>query len=152
MLKVGLEKYKHRGDNDLFAVMDILDLGIKSNMVDVVTMAFGIRNVSEVRMALSEIFRVLKPGGQLLILEFGLPQKGLWRKTYLFYLKYILPYLGGVVTGCFSSYRYLTATICKFPSHDRFLQILVEEGFVETQWTEFNGGAVLLYSGHKPKR
>ncbi|HOV31819.1 MAG TPA: ubiquinone/menaquinone biosynthesis methyltransferase [Candidatus Hydrogenedens sp.] len=151
MLKVGFEKYNYNRDRDFFVVMDILNLGIDSDSVDVVTMAFGIRNVSEISMALNEIFRVLKPGGQLLILEFGLPQKGLWRKAYLFYLRYILPCLGGALTGCFSSYHYLTETICKFPSHNRFLQILTEEGFVKTQWTEFNGGAVLLYSGYKPK-
>lgn len=151
MLKIGIEKCKHRRDKDLFSTMDILNLGIKSDSIDVITMAFGIRNVSEISMALYEIFRVLKPGGQLLILEFGLPQKGLWRKSYLFYLRYILPYLGGVLTGCFSSYHYLTATICKFPSHDRFLCMLNEAGFIETHWREINCGAVLLYSGRKPK-
>lgn len=151
MLKIGIEKCKQRGERCLFALMDILNLGINSNSLDVVTMAFGIRNVSEISMALDEILRILKPGGQLLILEFGLPQKGLWRRIYLFYLRYILPYLGGALTGSFSSYHYLTATICNFPSHDHFLYLLNEAGFIETKWTEFNCGAVLLYSGHKPK-
>jgi len=152
MIREGMEKFHDKKQKYLFAVMDVLYPGIKSEAINAVTMAFGIRNVSEVSRALKEIYRVLKPGGQVLILEFGLPQKGLWRKIYLFYLRYLLPYIGGFWTGCPSAYRYLSETICKFPSHDHFSQLLQEAGFTNTNWIEFNRGAVLLYTANKPNQ
>ncbi|MGC8737181.1 MAG: ubiquinone/menaquinone biosynthesis methyltransferase [Candidatus Hydrogenedens sp.] len=150
MIREGMEKLPNNTQKHLFAVMDVLYPGIKSETINVVTMAFGIRNVSEVSLSLKEIYRVLKPGGQVLILEFGLPQKGLWRTIYLFYLRYLLPYIGGFWTGCPSAYRYLSETICKFPSHNHFSLLLEEVGFTNAKWTEFNRGAVLLYTASKP--
>jgi len=151
MIRAGMGKFNNEKQTCLFAVMDVMCQGIRSEKINVVTMAFGIRNVSEISSALREIYRVLKPGGQVLILEFGLPQKWLKRKIYLFYLRYILPYIGGVWTGCPSAYRYLSETICKFPSHEQFSLLLEEVGFTNTGWTEFNWGAVLLYTATKPK-
>ncbi|HOK09498.1 MAG TPA: bifunctional demethylmenaquinone methyltransferase/2-methoxy-6-polyprenyl-1,4-benzoquinol methylase UbiE [Candidatus Hydrogenedens sp.] len=152
MLRGAQEKFcQEKNKLWLFSIMDATQLGISTNSVDVVTIAFGIRNVSEIQTALQEIYRVLKPGGQLLILEFGLPQKGLWRKIYLFYLRHILPCLGGLWTNCSPAYQYLSQTICDFPSHNHFLQILNKEGFIQTQWIEFNRGAVLLYLAQKAK-
>ncbi len=150
MVREGMDKLETNKQRHLFAIMDALHQGVKSETINAVTMAFGIRNVSDVSTALKEIYRVLKPGGQVLILEFGLPQKGLWRKIYLFYLQYILPYLGGLWTGCPSAYRYLSKTIYTFPSHDQFSQLLQEAGFIDTKWREFNRGAVLLYTAYKP--
>ncbi len=149
MIREGMDKFDKTDQKYLFAVMDAMCQGIKSEMINAVTMAFGIRNVSDVSTALKEIYRVLKPGGQVLILEFGLPQRGLWRRIYLFYLRYLLPYLGGFWTGCPSAYRYLSETICKFPSHDRFSKLMQEVGFIDTKWKEFNRGAVLLYTAYK---
>lgn len=150
MIREGINKLTNYKQKHLFAVMDAMCTGIQSGTIDAVTMAFGIRNVSEVSVALKEIYRVLKPGGQVLILEFGLPRKGLWKKVYLLYLQYILPYLGGFWTGHPSAYRYLSETICNFPSHDNFLKLLQQAGFTDTKWKEFNYGAVLLYTAYKP--
>ncbi len=152
MIRTGMDKLKQEKSQHLLAVMDVMCQGIKSETINAVTIAFGIRNVSDVRGAIREIYRVIKPGGQLLILEFGLPQKGIWRKSYLFYLRYILPYLGGIWTGCTSAYRYLSETICNFPSHEQFAILLQEAGFTNIKWIEFNRGAVLLYIATKPER
>ncbi|MCX8065955.1 MAG: ubiquinone/menaquinone biosynthesis methyltransferase [Candidatus Hydrogenedentes bacterium] len=151
MLNVAKRKCGGCLGENVFFLMDAMYIGLVGSAVDAVTIAFGIRNVAEVDRCLEEIWRVLKPGGVLGILEFGLPQGSMWRNIYMVYLNYVLPGIGKVLTGEIRAYRYLGETICSFPSHEKFLELLFRMGFVGCTYKEFLGGAVLLYLAHKPK-
>lgn len=150
MLLQARKKRYTTSSTPLFCVMDGLAMGIQSESIDVVTIAFGIRNFPAVSRALQEIFRVLKPEGQLLILEFGLPKSRWFKPIYMFYLQKMLPLLGGIWTGHIDAYRYLSKTICTFPSHEAFLDLLNEAGFMNTRYIPLQQGTVLLYIATKP--
>jgi demethylmenaquinone methyltransferase/2-methoxy-6-polyprenyl-1,4-benzoquinol methylase len=124
-----------------------LDLPFADNTFDVVTIAFGIRNVTDVSLALNEFRRVLKPGGRLLILEAALPQNNILRSLHLFYLRHILPRVGGWISGAKSAYRYLNETIETFPSGESFCHLMRGAGFKEVEVTGLTGGVVVVYSG-----
>lgn len=151
MLAVARKKILNFGGQNYFLVMDGMCMGVKDSIADGITMAFGIRNVADVTKALAEIRRVLKPGGVLGILEFGLPRWRIWKGIYLIYLSYLLPLIGKILTGDARAYRYLDQTIRSFPSHGRFLEVLEKEGFVDCVYKEFLGGIVLLYLARKPQ-
>jgi demethylmenaquinone methyltransferase / 2-methoxy-6-polyprenyl-1,4-benzoquinol methylase len=124
-----------------------LDLPFADTTFDVVTIAFGIRNVTDVSLALNEFKRVLKPGGRLLILEAALPQNNILRSLHLFYLRHILPRVGGWISGAKSAYRYLNETIETFPSGESFCHLMRGAGFKEVEVTGLTGGVVVVYSG-----
>lgn len=116
---------------------------------DVATMSFGIRNVPEPRRALREIFRVLRPGGRALILEFSLPKFFLLRWPYLIYFRYVLPWIGGKVSGDAAAYRYLNRTVEAFPYEGAFLKWMEEAGFQKTHFVRLSGGIACLYVADK---
>ncbi|HYX38850.1 MAG TPA: bifunctional demethylmenaquinone methyltransferase/2-methoxy-6-polyprenyl-1,4-benzoquinol methylase UbiE [Oligoflexus sp.] len=117
---------------------------------DAVTMSFGIRNVADVNRCLSEIYRVLKPGGRCLILEFGLPRSRALRSAHLFYLRHVLPGLGRMLSGHATAYSYLNQTIEEFPYGAAFAELLTSAGFTDAQFRPMSGGIVHLYRGDKP--
>lgn len=151
MLAVARKKIMNCGGQNYFLVMDGMCMGVRDSIADGITMAFGIRNIADVMRALTEIRRVLKPGGVLGILEFGLPRWRVWKGIYLIYLRHLLPLVGKVLTGDIHAYRYLNDTIRSFPSHDKFLELLEKGGFVDCGYKEFLGGVVLLYLARKPQ-
>ncbi len=116
---------------------------------DLVTIAYGVRNFSDRPKALSEVFRVLKPGGSLRILEFGRPQNFLWRGMYNFYSKWIMPVVGRLLTGDSAAYTYLPETVARFPSGQTFLAELTKIGFVNLKATPLTGGITYLYEATK---
>ena len=113
---------------------------------DVCTFSFGIRNVSNPLKALSEMARVTKPGGRCLILEFSLPDN-FFRKPYVFYLRHLLPFLGGWIAKDFAAYRYLNRTIEAFPSGNSFLAWMQQSGFSSARTIPLLFGCVSLYVG-----
>lgn len=115
---------------------------------DATTFSFGIRNVLDPLTSLREIHRVLKPKGRCLILEFSMPPK-IIRPFFLFYLRNVLPKLGGALSKNFEAYRYLNQTIEAFPSGDAFLAIMKEAGFSSLRKLPMNWGSVTLYIGDK---
>ncbi len=125
---------------------DALALPFPDANFDAVTIAFGIRNVLDVPRALREMRRALKPGGDLLVLEFSKP---IWfvRPFHLFYLRHILPRIGGALTGDPAAYRYLNQTIETFPSGDAFLALMREAGFEQTRAHPLSLGIVSIYHG-----
>ncbi len=149
MLYVARGKWGELRGKNYILLVDGMEMGIGDNAVDAVTVAFGIRNVADVRRALAEIWRVLDWGGVVGILEFGLPRWGVWRFVYSLYLNNLLPLMGRVLTGDVSAYKYLRDTIRSFPSHEGFVELLGEAGFVDCRYEEFLGGAVLLYLAQK---
>jgi demethylmenaquinone methyltransferase/2-methoxy-6-polyprenyl-1,4-benzoquinol methylase len=107
-----------------FQFADVMQLPFEDSSFDVVSIAFGIRNVADPVAGLTELHRVLKPGGTLLVLEFGSGTSGIWGLLYRFYTGRILPFLGGLVTGQRGAYRYLEQSSAEFPSRENFVALM----------------------------
>jgi len=115
------------------------------------TVAFGIRNVTDIRTALREIYRVLKPGGRAVCLEFSRPVIGPLRRLYDFYSFTILPRIGRIVSGDQTGvYHYLPASIRAFPDQERFKELFLEAGFSPVTYRNLSGGIVAIHVGVKP--
>lgn len=119
------------------------------NRFNTVTMAFGIRNVEDPAQVLREMHRVLKPGGRALILEFSLPSNNILRGLHLFYLRTIVPAVGGLVSGHSEAYRYLNRTIEAFPSGEDFCRLMRQAGFSAVKANPLCGGIATIYTGEK---
>ena len=128
---------------------DATNIPCCDNSFDVVTIAFGIRNVTDVKKSLSEMHRVLNDSGKVLILEFSLPPNILIRKPHLFYLRYLLPAIGGLISGDKEAYQYLNTTIESFPYGNDFLKLLDEAGFKNTKAQPLTFGVATIYEGQK---
>lgn len=151
MLDIAREKLdKRKLDEPItFAAGDATKLPVEDASYDVVSNSFGIRNVANLDDALSEMYRVLKPGGRALILEFGLPKNAALRWGYLLYFRNILPMLGGMISGDKDAYRYLNQTVEQFPYGDTFVKRMEEVGFQQVSATPLQFGIAFLYQGEK---
>lgn len=151
MIAIGREKLKRAGYAQVakLQVASALALPYETNSFSCAAISFGIRNVENVELALSEMFRVLKPGGRALILEFSRPQNRLFTPLYLFYLRHILPPIGGALTGNREAYSYLSRTIESFPSGQGFLNLMKLAGFSSLALQPLSLGIVTLYIGEK---
>ena len=147
MLSRGAEKFADR--NILPIEADALHLPIADASVDLVTSAFGFRNLANYAEGLAELHRVLRPGGQLGILECNQPE-GLIGALYNLYFKRILPKLGGLISGNARAYSYLPASVERFPRPPRMLQLLRNAGFTNPTWTSYTLGTAGLYRATKP--
>jgi len=144
-----LDRARAKGlDNTVLA--DALHLPFPDSSFDAVTVAFGLRNMESWSGALREMSRVLTPGGRLLILDFSMPQAPL-RAPYRLYLHHILPVIAGIVTREKSAYRYLGASIEKFPAGPAMLSLLSESGFTSPACEPLTAGIVSLYTAVKPR-
>ncbi|MCY4471578.1 MAG: bifunctional demethylmenaquinone methyltransferase/2-methoxy-6-polyprenyl-1,4-benzoquinol methylase UbiE [Kistimonas sp.] len=125
-------------------------LPFADNSFDLITMAFGLRNVTHKSLALLSMLRVLRPGGRLLVLEFSKPRSALLSKLYDTYSFTALPLLGRLVAGDADSYRYLAESIRMHPDQVRLESMMQEAGFVNTSYQNMTGGIVALHKGIKP--
>ena len=152
MLKVGRDRLVDRGivNNVQFSQADAQHLPFPDNTFDVITIAFGLRNVTDKDMALRSMLRVLKPGGRLLILEFSKPGNPLLGKIYDTYSFNVLPKLGKAFAGDGDSYQYLAESIRMHPDQGTLLQMLDDAGFANTDFHNMTGGIVALHRGVKP--
>jgi demethylmenaquinone methyltransferase/2-methoxy-6-polyprenyl-1,4-benzoquinol methylase len=149
MLGVGRERAaaRHLDDRVSFVEGNAEALPFSNNTFDAYTVAFGIRNVPRIDLALGEAFRVLKPGSRFLCLEFStVDMPGLDRMYDLFSFK-VIPPLGRAVTGDAESYRYLVESIRKFPKPNAFADMIRAAGFSRVSWQSLSGGIVALHSG-----
>jgi len=135
------------GDRLTLNIGDAESIPCKDESFDAVTISFGIRNVNDVLNALSEMRRVLKPGGRALILEFSLPSSRVMRSLHLFYLRHLLPHLGRMISGDDQAYRYLNQTIETFPYGVSFCSLMTQVGFVEASFIPLTFGVVSIYIG-----
>lgn len=124
-------------------------LPFASNSFDLVTMAFGLRNVTDKQKALGEICRVLKPGGKLFVLEFSKPQYTFLEKLYDLYSFNILPVIGEIVTGKKEHYQYLVESIRMHPDQEGLKQMFLQAGFNKCEYNNFHSGIVALHRGYK---
>jgi demethylmenaquinone methyltransferase / 2-methoxy-6-polyprenyl-1,4-benzoquinol methylase len=117
---------------------------------DVVTLTFGIRNFSDPQESIRNIYRVLKPGGRALILEFGMPRFFLVRWVYTFYFRYLLPFIGNLISGHSDAYTYLNKTVEDFPFGEDFAKWMREAGLENVRYRSLSFGIAYLYVGEKP--
>jgi demethylmenaquinone methyltransferase / 2-methoxy-6-polyprenyl-1,4-benzoquinol methylase len=113
------------------------------------TVAFGVRNFQNLERGLSEIHRILKPGGKLVILEFSKPDKGFFLPFYKIYLRVIAPRIGKLVSGSLEAYRYLNDSVNAFPEGQAFIEILKKKGFRDTYFRKLSLGICTIYCGSK---
>ncbi len=142
-----LQTAKRKGVAKLLQA-DGMALPLPDESFDVVTIAFGLRNMESLQRGLSEIARVLCPGGQVLILDFSIPRPPL-RSLYRFYLHRVLPTFARVVTGDQQAYEYLGASIEKFPSGAEMNALIETEGFTNAKCEPLTGGVVSLYTARR---
>lgn len=130
-----------------FEVADAMDLPYPDNTFDISSISFGIRNVDDPLVSLKEMSRVVRPGGRVVVLEFGQP-KGIMSWPYRFYSKYIIPFVGGLLTGNRDAYQYLPETSAAFPAGDAFLELMKKTGSFSAQDShKLNGGIAYIYVG-----
>lgn len=130
-----------------FEVADAMDLPYEDNSFDIASIAFGIRNVDDPSVSLKEMARVVKPGGKVVILEFGQP-KGMIKYPYQLYSKHIMPAVGGFISGNRDAYTYLPETSAKFPAGEAFLKLMEDTGsFASQKAFKLTGGIAYVYVG-----
>ena len=117
---------------------------------DLVTAGFGFRNLANYRRGLTEIARVLKPGGEVGLLEFTDPQRGIGAAAFRFYFRRILPRIGGAISGDAHAYKYLPNSVSKFPPPEGLAEWMKTAGFTEVSFKRWNFGSVALHTGRKP--
>ena len=122
---------------------------LKDKTFDGVITAFGVRNFSDAEQGLREMHRVLKPNGEIVVLEFSFPQNVLLQWLYRFYFEKILPLTGRIISGHKSAYSYLPASVANFPQGNAFKKMLEESGFENVSFKQLTFGIVTLYTGLK---
>ncbi|MFV0278445.1 MAG: bifunctional demethylmenaquinone methyltransferase/2-methoxy-6-polyprenyl-1,4-benzoquinol methylase UbiE [Parahaliea sp.] len=152
MLRVGRDKLIDTGSqgNIEYVQADAQHLPFPDDSFDCVTIAFGLRNVTDKDLALRSMLRVLKPGGRLLVLEFSKPENELLGKAYDAYSFNILPRMGRLVAGDSESYQYLAESIRMHPDQHTLKQMMEDAGFAECEFHNMTGGIVALHRGVKP--
>jgi demethylmenaquinone methyltransferase / 2-methoxy-6-polyprenyl-1,4-benzoquinol methylase len=146
MLQHGLEKYEQKNIQPVEA--DALRLPLPDNALDLAVSAFGFRNLANYDAGLHELFRILKPGGEIGILDFSEPG-GILGKLYGFYFRKVLPHIGTMISGVRGPYEYLPASVHKFPSPQQMLARMEAAGFSEVSWKPYTFGIAGLYRGTK---
>ncbi|MCP1065674.1 bifunctional demethylmenaquinone methyltransferase/2-methoxy-6-polyprenyl-1,4-benzoquinol methylase UbiE [Serratia symbiotica] len=151
MLKVGRDKLRDRGivGNISYVQANAEALPFPDNYFDCITIAFGLRNVTEKDKALRSMFRVLKPGGRLLVLEFSKPRLAPLNKAYNAYSFHVLPKIGALVVKDPDSYRYLAESIRMHPDQETLKDMMVNAGFDNVTYFNLTGGIVALHRGFK---
>ena len=150
MLNRGHQKAVQQGLHLMSTLADAQYLPFGDAIFDAVTVAFGLRNVDNLTTALREMYRVLRPGGTALVLEFGQPHGVVLGPLYRFYSHYILPRLGGWVSGHPEAYTYLPRTAAVFPAGVRFVREMVAQDFTDVHAQALSGGIVYLYRAMRP--
>jgi demethylmenaquinone methyltransferase/2-methoxy-6-polyprenyl-1,4-benzoquinol methylase len=142
---------RRKGAAGLFEA-DALRLPLRDASLDLVTVAFGFRNLANYRVGLAEMRRVLRPAGMAAILEFSEPPNAGFAALYHFYSRRILPLIGGALSGSREAYTYLPESVRKFPSAEELAKEMRRAGFREVRYERFSGGIVALHLGVTPPR
>lgn len=151
MLEVGREKMKKRGYDHIIDLRsgDSEKLLFEDNKFDAVIVSFGVRNFENLEKGLADMQRVVKPGGKVVVVEFSKPTKFPLKQLYNFYFKAILPKIGKIVSKDQAAYTYLPESVQAFPDGEKFLEILKNVGFKNTQCKPLTFGISSIYIGQK---
>ena len=153
MLEIGRKKVAIKGLSDTIRLNreDATALTFENEAFDVATVAFGVRNFDPLLSGLSEICRVLKPGGTAIVLEFSMPENSVIKFFYLMYQRYLLPLIGGLFSGNFKAYKYLNNTVESFSYGEEFCSKLRDSGFQTIEINRLCFGVATIYVGKKNK-
>ncbi len=147
MLDVARAKAEARGANVTWQQADAQDLPFGDDEFDAATIAFGIRNVDDPVQGMREMHRVVRPGGRVVVLEFGQP-RGAWGHMYRWYSRHVMPRIGGLITGDRAAYEYLPATAAAFPAGEDFVALMQEVGaWHDLTAQPLTGGIAWIYAG-----
>lgn len=151
MMDVGRKKVLKEGLNEIisFEKQDCMNLQIEDNNFDAAMVAFGVRNFEDLDKGLKEIFRVLRPGARLVILELSTPRKFPMKQGYWLYSKLFIPTIGRLISKDKSAYSYLPKSIEAFPQGKEMADILTKNGFHNTSYKTFTFGTCTMYTGDK---
>jgi demethylmenaquinone methyltransferase/2-methoxy-6-polyprenyl-1,4-benzoquinol methylase len=149
MLALGLRKVRAAGESGRVALVrgDAMRLPVADRSAEAATIAFGIRNVQQPEVACAELARVLRPGGRIAILEFGVPRIPGVHALYLWYFTHVLPRIGRMISGHGGAYSYLPASVGTFPPPAAFVTLLQQAGFSDVRAVPLTVGIVYLYVG-----
>lgn len=147
MLAVAAEKNAKNNTTIPYIEGDAMSLPFADAEFDAVTIAFGLRNLSNFRDGLVELRRVLKPGGKLAVLEFSAPVVPGFRQAFQFYFSHVLPRIGGAVSGSRGAYEYLPDSVSKFPDQKRLVKMMEEVGFTTVEYQNLTGGIATIHLG-----
>ena len=145
VVKVAASPYADRID---LRVAPCEDLPFANDTFDSITIAFGIRNVVDRQLGLAEMWRVLRPGGRVIILEFSTPRSLVFRQLYYFYFRRLLPIVGGLFSR-YNAYKYLPDSVLEFPSQEEFSNMIGKAGFCDVHLHELTFGIATIYVGDK---
>jgi demethylmenaquinone methyltransferase/2-methoxy-6-polyprenyl-1,4-benzoquinol methylase len=151
MLEIGRKKIKKINADDKIELLqgDSERINFEDNTFDAITIGFGVRNFENLSLGLSEIYRVLKENGTLVILEFSIPEKFPVKHLYHFYFQNILPFVGKIISKDKRAYNYLPESVKAFPSGNNFLKIMDATGFTDTKCIPLTFGIASIYTGKK---
>ncbi len=151
MLEIGRKKIKKRRLSDLIDLQqgDSEMISFNDNTFDITMVAFGVRNFSDPLRGLTEMQRVLKPGGMIMVLEFSRPSDFPIKQIYSFYFLSILPFIGRIFSKNRKAYRYLPESVMEFPDNERFIELLGKAGFSGMKQIRLTGGIASIYTASK---
>lgn len=152
MLEIGREKIWRK---NLTGIIELTEgnsekIPFEDSAFDASMVAFGVRNFADPVKGLSEMARVVRPGGLVAVLEFSKPQNFPFRQLYLFYFRFILPVIGRMVSGDPEAYRYLHDSVMQFPDNEQFIDLMMKAGLCSVRQTKLTGGIASIYTGLKP--
>lgn len=150
MLAIATTKTADAGTRVPYIEGDAMRLPFADASFDAMTIAFGLRNLSNFEDGLAEFMRILKPGGKLVVLEFSSPVVPGFKGLFNFYFRKILPLIGGAVSGSYAAYNYLPNSVKKFPDQKGLAEMMRSSGFGSVEYTNLTGGIAAIHVGSKP--
>ena len=150
MLQLCTRKIQENGIKNIYCIQnDAENLSFKGGTFDGAIVAFGIRNVADIKKALSEMSRVVRKGGKVIVLEFSQPENPVFRSIYYFYFRKILPVIGSLVSKKSGPYSYLPSSVMAFPKRDEFVELMKISGMKDIEFYDLTFGIVTVYAGVK---
>ncbi|OIQ15569.1 MAG: bifunctional demethylmenaquinone methyltransferase/2-methoxy-6-polyprenyl-1,4-benzoquinol methylase [Bacteriovorax sp. MedPE-SWde] len=151
MVEIGKQKIEKKGYANKAAMQigDGVEIPAADEVFDVTTVSFGIRNFPDPQRSLVNMFRVIKPGGRSMVLEFSIPRSALFKAIYFFYFRYLLPFVGNLISKHKDAYSYLNETVEDFPYGNDFAEMMKTAGFKNVRYHELTFGIATLYIGEK---